>query len=37
MVDYTMDTAEKIIKDFVNPCLENMLKLDWQPHVIGCW
>lgn len=34
MIDYTMDTAEKIINDFVNPCLGNMLDPDWEPDVI---
>lgn len=34
MIDYTMDTAEKIISDFVNPCLGNMLDPDWEPDVI---
>ena len=34
MIDYTMDTAEKIINAFVSPCLEKMLNSDEQPHVI---
>lgn len=34
MIDYTMDTAEKIINAFVSPCLEKMLNSDGQPHVI---
>lgn len=34
MIDYTLDTAEKIIKDFVNPCLGSMLEPDWEPDVI---
>ncbi len=32
--DYTMDTAERIINDFVNPCLGNMTNNDWEPDVI---
>lgn len=34
MIDYTMDTAEKIINAFVSPCLGNMLDPDWEPDVI---
>nr|DAM37253.1 MAG TPA: hypothetical protein [Caudoviricetes sp.] len=32
--DYTTDTAERIINDFVNPCLGNMTNNDWEPNVI---
>lgn len=31
---YTTDTAERIINDFVNPCLGNMTNNDWEPDVI---
>lgn len=34
MIDYTMDTAEKIVNAFVSPCLGNMLEPDWEPDVI---
>lgn len=32
--DYTADTAERIINDFVSPCLGNMTNNDWEPDVI---
>ena len=32
--DYTTDTAERIINDFVNPCLGNMTNNNWEPDVI---
>ncbi len=34
MIDYIEDTAEKIINDFVRPCLGNMTNPDWEPDVI---
>lgn len=34
MIDYTMDTAEKVVNAFVSPCLGNMLDPDWEPDVI---
>lgn len=35
MSNYTMETAEKIIRDFVRPCLGNMTDPDWgEPDVI---
>ena len=34
MIDYSEAEAEKIIKGFIKPCLENMTDPDWEPDVI---
>ena len=34
MIDYSEAEAEKIIRGFIKPCLENMTDPDWEPDVI---